>query len=72
MKVTPDTLSDPYHATDAWGDTTLDALFRQTARLHPTRMALVDAPDRADWTGGDSRSLTYSLMPWCRGHARGE
>ncbi|WP_346897246.1 class I adenylate-forming enzyme family protein [uncultured Roseibium sp.] len=59
MKVTPDTLSDPYHATEAWGDTTLDMLFRQTAQLHPTRMALVDAPDRSNWTGGDSRSLTY-------------
>jgi len=59
MKVTPEKISDPFHASGAWGDTTLDMLFRQTAQLHPTRMALVDAPDRADWTGGESRSLTY-------------
>lgn len=60
MKVTPDNLSEPYRATGVWGDTTLDSLFRQTAQLHPERTAIVDAPDRADWTGGEARSLTYA------------
>jgi mycobactin salicyl-AMP ligase len=60
MKVTPETLSDPYHSSGAWGDTTLDSLFRQTAETHPDRLALSDAPDRPEWTGGDRRSLSYA------------
>ncbi len=60
MKTTPNTISDPYHASGAWGDTTLDMLFRQTAAEHPDRLALSDAPDRASWTGGESRTLSYA------------
>lgn len=44
----------------AWGTTTLDQLFRRAARAHPDRLALVDAPDRADWTSGEPQQLTYA------------
>lgn len=60
MKVTPETLSDPYHSSGAWGDATLDSLFRQTAAKHPDRLALADAPDRSEWTGGEVRSMSYA------------
>lgn len=59
MKATPDALSDTYHASGAWTDSTLDSLLRKTAATHPDRVALVDAPNRSNWTGGAPRSLTY-------------
>ncbi len=60
MKVTHENLSEEYHESGAWSDVPLDALFRQTASLHPERLALVDAPDRTTWTGGAPRRLTYA------------
>lgn len=42
-----------------WGRNTLDALFRRAASKHPDRIALCDASDRSDWTGGAPRQLTY-------------
>lgn len=59
MKATPENLSKEYHESGAWSDVPLDELFRKTAAEHPDRLALVDAPDRATWTGGSPRSLTY-------------
>ncbi|GAB2188114.1 AMP-binding protein [Roseibium sp. LAB1] len=59
MKATPESLSKEYHESGAWSDVPLDELFRKTAAEHPDRLALVDAPDRATWTGGSPRSLTY-------------
>lgn len=59
MKVTQESLSKEYHESGAWSDLPLDELFRNTAKEHPTRMALVDAPDRSTWTGGNPRQLTY-------------
>ncbi|MBN9670585.1 class I adenylate-forming enzyme family protein [Roseibium aggregatum] len=60
MKATPESLSQEYHESGAWSDVPLDELLRQTAAEHPTRLALVDAPDRTAWTGGEPRSLTYA------------
>ncbi|MDN3719333.1 AMP-binding protein [Roseibium salinum] len=60
MKVTDESLSKEYHESGAWSDLPLDELFRQTAGKHPSRLALVDAPDREVWTGGAPRQLTYA------------
>ncbi|GGB45251.1 hypothetical protein GCM10011316_16610 [Roseibium aquae] len=60
MKTTPDTLIAAYHATGAWGDKSLDGLFRDTAAAYPDRVAIVDAPDRVNWTGGAPRQMTYA------------
>ncbi|WP_430512287.1 AMP-binding protein [Pannonibacter phragmitetus] len=43
-----------------WGRVTLDEIFRKTAAANPDRLALVDAPDRSSWTGGEARQLTYA------------
>lgn len=48
------------HASGVWGRVALDALFRKSARKHPDRLALVDQPNRASWTSGEARSLTYA------------
>ncbi|WP_298963004.1 class I adenylate-forming enzyme family protein [uncultured Roseibium sp.] len=60
MKVTQESLAKEYHESGAWSDVPLDDLLKKTASEHPDRLALVDAPDRADWTGGGPRSLTYA------------
>jgi acyl-CoA synthetase (AMP-forming)/AMP-acid ligase II len=59
MKATQDNLSKEYHESGAWSDVPLDELFSRTAAEYPGRLALVDAPDRATWTGGTPRKLTY-------------
>jgi|GEM_PF-303279 len=60
MKVTQESLSKEYHESGAWSDVPLDELFRRTAAEHPSRLAIVDAPDREVWTGGAPRQLTYA------------
>jgi mycobactin salicyl-AMP ligase len=60
MKVTPESLVQEHHESGAWSDLPLDEIFRQTAENHPDRIAIVDAPDRATWTGGAPRRLTYA------------
>lgn len=60
MKATLENLAKEYHESGAWSDVPLDEFFRKTAAEHPDRLALVDAPDRAAWTGGEPRSLTYA------------
>ncbi|WP_370200381.1 AMP-binding protein, partial [Roseibium sp.] len=60
MKATPESLSTEYHESGAWSDVPLDEMFRRTAAEHPDRLALVDAPDRAAWTGGAPRALSYA------------
>ncbi|NVK36273.1 MAG: acyl--CoA ligase [Rhodobacteraceae bacterium] len=59
MKAIADSLSEDYRSKGAWGTSTLDSLFKQTAARHPRRVALVDAPDKNEWTGGTPRQLTY-------------
>lgn len=51
-----------FHETGVWGNVTLDGLFKKNAEAHPDRLALTDAPDRAEWTGGAPRSLTYQEL----------
>lgn len=60
MKVITDKQAETYRQAGIWGDATLDSLFAATAAAHPNRVAMVDSPDRPDWTGGTPRSLTYA------------
>ena len=59
MKTTQESLAKEHHESGAWSDVPLDELFRRTAAENPDRLAIIDAPDRAKWTGGDPRQLTY-------------
>jgi acyl-CoA synthetase (AMP-forming)/AMP-acid ligase II len=45
-----------------WGTATLDALFRGHVAHHPQREAVVDAPNRADFTDGAPRRLSYAAL----------
>ena len=60
MKAISEDLSSEYRESGSWGDATLDSLFKQAAREFPDRTAIADAPDRAEWTGGTLRQLTYA------------
>ncbi|MEP2438059.1 MAG: acid--CoA ligase, partial [Roseibium sp.] len=60
MKAISETQAAEHHKDGTWSDATLDSLFKATASAHPDRLAIADAPDRADWTGGDPRRLTYA------------
>ena len=60
MITTPAETIERHRQTQAWGRVTLDGLFRKAAEANPDRLAMVDAPDRAEWTGGAPRSLTYA------------
>ena len=42
------------------GGATLDDLFRRTATARPDALALVDPPDRASFTDGAPRSMTWA------------
>jgi hypothetical protein len=50
----------PSRAAGVAGDATLDDLFRATAARRPDAIALRDPPNRASFTDGAARSLTYA------------
>ncbi|MGJ8536343.1 MAG: class I adenylate-forming enzyme family protein [Parasphingopyxis sp.] len=51
-----------YREQGWWGDDTLADLFLINAAAYPDRLALVDAPNRADFAFGDPQRLTYAQM----------
>lgn len=51
-----------YREEGWWGDQTLSDLFFANAANHPQRLALVDAPNRADFAFGTPRRLTYGEL----------
>ena len=51
-----------YRASGWWGDQTLGSMFLHNAATHPDRVALVDAPNRADFAFGKQQRLTYRQM----------
>jgi len=53
-------LHDQDLASRIGGRATLDELFRRTAELRPDALALVDPPNRATFTDGPPRQLTYA------------
>ena len=50
-------LGDPAAAS---GDVTIENVFRHLARLHPDALALIDPADRAGFTDGEPRRLTFA------------
>jgi hypothetical protein len=50
----------PLTETGVAGDATLDDLFRGTAARRPDAIALIDPPNRASFTDGRARHLTYA------------
>jgi acyl-CoA synthetase (AMP-forming)/AMP-acid ligase II len=48
-----------YREAGWWGDKTLADLFFAQADAHPDRLALVDAPNRADFAFGEPQRLTW-------------
>ena len=51
------------HRTSGWwGDQTFADLFTANAAAHPERLALVDAPNRADFAFGEPLRLTYAEL----------
>ncbi|WP_417668535.1 AMP-binding protein [Roseibium sp.] len=60
MKTVSEDQSVQFRGDGSWGDMTLDGLFRKTAQSHPDRLAISDAPDKSQWTGGEPRSLSYA------------
>lgn len=59
MNVTPPDVIAHYTELGWWGTQTLDDVFRDNARKNPDRCALVDPPDRAQWTDGEALRLNY-------------
>ncbi len=51
-----------FSASGAWGRVTLDGLLRKNAKSRPDALALADAPDREEWTGGAPRQLTFAEL----------
>lgn len=51
-----------YRDSGWWGDKTLAAMFEANVAQHPDRVALVDAPNRADFAFGEPQRLTYAAM----------
>ncbi|MGB5077739.1 MAG: class I adenylate-forming enzyme family protein [Sphingorhabdus sp.] len=49
-----------YREAGWWGDQTLADLFFANAAKYPDRLALVDAPNRADFAFGEPRRLSYA------------
>ncbi len=48
-----------YRDLGLWGDETLDDLFRQNLARKPDDLAVMDAPDRADFAFGAPKTLSY-------------
>jgi AMP-binding enzyme len=53
-------LDDPPHPANTGVDATLDDLFRAALARRPDAIALIDPPNRASFTDGVARQLTYA------------
>src|SRR3546814_2218654 len=58
----PQTQIDHYHGAGLWGTETIDSRFRANVARVPDRLALADAPNRADFTDGAPCRLTYAEL----------
>ncbi|MBS0473884.1 MAG: acyl--CoA ligase [Proteobacteria bacterium] len=59
IRVTPDLVKD-YTARGWWGSTSLDEDFRANVARVPARLAMADPPNRAEFTQGQPRRLSYA------------
>ncbi len=55
-------LVDRYCREGWWGQVTIDDLFRACVENVPERMALADAPDRAEFSFGQARGLSFGEL----------
>ncbi len=62
MILVPQEKIDDYTARGWWGQRTLVDYFRDNVAAHPSRLAVVDAPNRGDFTEGAPRRLTYAEL----------
>ena len=62
MILVPQDKIDAYTARGWWGTRTLDECFRANVVAHPHRDAVADACNRADFTEGAPRRLTYAEL----------
>lgn len=60
MRTTPAEKIRDYRARGWWGDTRIHDLFDVNARANPERLALVDAPNRADLVGTPANRLSFA------------
>lgn len=60
MRTTPEAKIRDYRNRGWWGDTRIHDLFDTNAREHPSRIAIVDPPNRPDLVGNAPRRLTYA------------
>lgn len=60
MIVSGESKRQAYRDSGWWGDQTLADMFFVNAQQHPGRLALVDAPNRADFAFGAQQRLTYA------------
>ena len=62
MIVAREEASRAHLATGVWGRVTLDQVLEKNAATKPDRLAVVDFSDRAAWTSGQPRRLTYAEL----------
>ena len=62
MILVPQEKIDAYTARGWWGQRTLVDYFHDNVAAHPSRVAVVDAPNRSDFTDGAPHRLTYSEL----------
>ncbi|WP_163568634.1 AMP-binding protein [Fodinicola feengrottensis] len=58
----PPALVARYRESGAWGDTTIDELFRRQVAAQPDRIAVVDPPNKAELTGGKPQRWTWRQL----------
>ncbi len=62
MILVPPSRIDDFTRRGWWGTATLDQLFRNHVARQPGREAVVDAPNRAEFTDGAPRRLSYAAL----------
>ena len=62
MRTTPERLASEYRARGAWSDLRIGDLYAQAAALHPTRVALVDPPNRVALDGAEPKRLDWRSL----------
>lgn len=62
MIFTDQSIIDDYTKREWWGDETLNQMFNSIVSEYPDRLALVDPPNRADFTSGDAKRLNYRQL----------
>ena len=62
MIVAREETSQTHLSTGVWGRVTLDQVLEKNAATKPDKIAVADFSDRADWTTGRPKQLTYTEL----------